>query len=60
MGLLLAAVHAVLSVVWFGLLIGLAGSLGRWLRRPASVRWIDGVTGTALVGFGVRLALPGR
>jgi threonine/homoserine/homoserine lactone efflux protein len=58
-GLLLAAVHAALSVVWFGLLIGLAGTLGRWLRRPGAARSIDGVSGAAIVGFGVRLALPG-
>jgi threonine/homoserine/homoserine lactone efflux protein len=59
-GLLLATVHAALSIVWFGLLIGLAGTLGRWLRRPGAMRSIDGVSGAALVGFGVRLALPGR
>jgi threonine/homoserine/homoserine lactone efflux protein len=56
-GLLLAGVHAVLSVVWFGLLIALASLLGRWLRRPGTVRVIDGVTGATLVGFGVRLGV---
>ena len=55
-GLLLAAVHGALSAVWFLLLIALATALSRWLRRPTTVRVIDGVTGTALVGFGVRLA----
>lgn len=59
-GLLLAGVHAVLSVAWFALLIGLASVLGRWLRRPGTVRAIDGVTGTALIGFGVRLAASAR
>ncbi|MGY1723691.1 LysE family translocator [Blastococcus sp. SYSU DS0533] len=59
-GLLLAGVHAVLSVAWFALLIGLASALGRWLRRPRTVRAIDAVTGTVLVGFGVRLAASGR
>jgi threonine/homoserine/homoserine lactone efflux protein len=59
-GLLLAGVHAVLTVVWFALLIGLASVLSRWLHRPGTVRVIDGVTGTALVGFGVRLAASGR
>jgi threonine/homoserine/homoserine lactone efflux protein len=59
-GLLLAAVHAVLSMLWFALLIGLAAVLSRWLRRPSTVRVIDGITGTALVGFGVRLAVGGR
>jgi threonine/homoserine/homoserine lactone efflux protein len=59
-GLLLAAVHAVLSVCWFALLIALAAVLAPWLRRPRTVRGIDGVTGAALVGFGVRLAFGGR
>jgi threonine/homoserine/homoserine lactone efflux protein len=59
-GLLLAAVHGALSVVWFALLITLAGALGRRLRRPSTVRAIDGVTGVTLLGFGVRLALAGR
>lgn len=59
-GLLLAAVHGLLSVLWFALLIGLAGVLARWLRRPRTVRAIDGVTGAALFGFGVRLAVGGR
>jgi threonine/homoserine/homoserine lactone efflux protein len=59
-GLLLAAVHAALTVVWFTLLIGLASALGRWLRRPGTVRVIDGVTGTALLGFGARLAFVAR
>jgi threonine/homoserine/homoserine lactone efflux protein len=55
-GLLLAAVHAVLSLTWFALLIGLAGALGRRLRNPRTVRAVDGTTGVALVGFGLGLA----
>jgi threonine/homoserine/homoserine lactone efflux protein len=56
-GLLLAGVHGLISVVWFALLIVLASALGQRLRRPGTVRAIDGVTGTTLVGFGVRLAV---
>jgi threonine/homoserine/homoserine lactone efflux protein len=59
-GLLLAGVHAVLSIGWFALLIVLAVALSRWLRRPATVRAIDGVTGATLFGFGIRLAFAGR
>ncbi len=55
-GLLLAAVHGVLSLAWFGLLVLVAGAAGRWLRRPGAVRAVDGVTGAVLVAFGVRLA----
>jgi threonine/homoserine/homoserine lactone efflux protein len=56
-GLLLAGVHGLITVVWFAVLIVLASGLGRWLRRPATERAIDGVTGTALLGFGLKLAL---
>ena len=59
-GLLLAGVHGSLSLLWFALLIVLADALGRWLRRPRTTRAIDGVTGAALVGFGIRLATAGR
>jgi threonine/homoserine/homoserine lactone efflux protein len=59
-GLLLAGVHAALSLVWFAGLIVLASALGRWLQRPSTVRAIDGVTGVTLMGFGVRLAFSGR
>src|SRR4051812_1025912 len=56
-GLLLASVHALLTVAWFALLISLAAALSHWLRRPSTTRVIDGVTGTALLGFGVKLAV---
>ena len=56
-GLLLAGVHALISVVWFAALITLAFALDRRLRRPGTVRAIDGITGTTLIGFGVRLAV---
>ena len=59
-GLLLAGVHAVLSLAWFGVLVVLAGVLSRWLRRAGTRRAIDGVTGVILVGFGLRLAVAGR
>ena len=59
-GLLLAAVHAALSLIWFALLIILAGVLGRRLRSPRTVRAIDGVTGAVLAGFGVGLATASR
>ncbi len=40
-GLLLAAVHAALSLIWFALLIAVAGVLGRRLRSPRTVRAVD-------------------
>ncbi|MGY1633049.1 LysE family translocator [Geodermatophilus sp. SYSU D01186] len=60
MGLLLAAVHAALSLVWFTLLITGARAMRRWLQRPRVSRSVEGATGIALIGFGLRLALPSR
>jgi threonine/homoserine/homoserine lactone efflux protein len=53
-------VHAALTVEWFALLIGAASLLSRGLRRPGTVRALDGVTGATLVGFGMRPALSAR
>lgn len=59
MGVLLALVHAALSLVWFTVLVLGAVAARRWLQRPAVSRTVEGVTGVALLGYGLRLALPG-
>jgi threonine/homoserine/homoserine lactone efflux protein len=57
MGVLLAGVHCLLAMVWFTLLIFGTGYAGRLLKGARSIRIIDGITGTVLVGFGLKLAL---
>lgn len=57
MGVLLAGVHCLLSMAWFTLLIFGTGYAARWLKGARSIRIIDSITGTVLVGFGVKLAL---
>jgi threonine/homoserine/homoserine lactone efflux protein len=57
--LLLAAVHAALGLLWFAALVLATRPLGRFLRRPGPTRLLNRVTGTALVGFGVALAVEG-
>jgi threonine/homoserine/homoserine lactone efflux protein len=59
-GLLLAGVHGLISVVWFAVLIALAGVLAHRLCSPGTVRAIDGVTGTTLVGFSMKPAFSFR
>lgn len=56
MGLLLALVHVVESLVFFALIIAGAHSVRGLLQRPVAQRAIDAVTGTVLVLFGARLA----
>lgn len=54
--LLLAAVHAGLGLLWFGLLIGATRPLAGLLRKPGLVRGLDRATGLVLIFFGLRLA----
>lgn len=56
-GLALAGTHVLLGALWLGALVLLARSVRGWLQRPLVARWVDGVAGTAIAGFGVRLAV---
>lgn len=60
MGALLALVHNVEGLLWFALLILVVDRAREFLRRPAVQRWIDGVAGTVVVGFGLVLGLETR
>jgi threonine/homoserine/homoserine lactone efflux protein len=57
MGVLLTCVHVVEGLLWSSLLVAFAGVLRGWLRKPVARRVLDRVTGTVVVGFGLRLAL---
>ncbi|KUJ70487.1 lysine transporter LysE [Streptomyces albus subsp. albus] len=56
-GLLLTSVHVLLGLVWSTVLIAFARALRGWLRRPAARLLLDRITGTVIVGFGIRLAV---
>jgi threonine/homoserine/homoserine lactone efflux protein len=57
MGLLLAAVHVVESLIWFSAIILATSVARRWLQSPRVSAWIDRITGGVVVGFGAVLAL---
>jgi RhtB (resistance to homoserine/threonine) family protein len=58
--MLLAAIHVTLGLLWLSLVsFGLA-ALGRALAAGRLRRWLEALTGLALVGLGVRLALERR
>ena len=56
MGLVLAGVHDTEGMVWFSALIFSAHAAGRWLRGGAAARVLDRITGSVLIGFGIKLA----
>ena len=60
MGVLLAAVHNVLGMAWFTVIILATGFAARWLARDSVAKITDRITGTVLVGFGAKLALDSR
>lgn len=55
--LLLSVVFALLYLAWFSLYVLTVDWFGAVLRRPQVRARIEQVTGTILIGFGVRLAL---
>lgn len=58
--LLLAAIHATMSLAWLSGYAAVVTRAGATLRRPAVSRTLERVTGVVLVGLGVRLALQER
>ena len=60
MGVVLALVHDVEGLVWFTGIILAAQRVRHALARRVVQRSVDGATGLALVGFGVKLGLAAR
>jgi RhtB (resistance to homoserine/threonine) family protein len=55
--LLLAGIHYVEGIVWLVVLSFLLDHTRRFLLKSAVRRWLEGLCGAVLVGFGARLAL---
>ncbi|MDY0815937.1 LysE family translocator [Kitasatospora purpeofusca] len=56
-GVALTCVHVLEGLLWSTVLVAFAQALRTRLRRPAARRAMDRVTGLAVVGFGVKLAV---
>jgi threonine/homoserine/homoserine lactone efflux protein len=59
-GLLLAFVHDLESMVWFAAIILGTHSVRTLIRRRKARRAIDGATGTSLIAFGLKLGILSR
>jgi threonine/homoserine/homoserine lactone efflux protein len=55
--LLFGGVFLVLSIAYYVVLLALASKVTGWMAAPRVRRRMDALTGTVLVGFGVRLAV---
>lgn len=56
-GLVLAAAHVLVSLLWFAVMIVFAARLAPMLARPAVSRGLDRLCGVVFIGFGAKLAL---
>ena len=54
--LLLGITYTVLTLVWFVLYITLLSQVRAFMNKPTTQKWMEGITGTVLVGFGIQLA----
>lgn len=58
--LLLAGIHYCEAVLWLVALSSLFDRMQRFVLESAVRRWLDGVCGTVLIGFGARMAFERR
>jgi RhtB (resistance to homoserine/threonine) family protein len=58
--MLLAGIHSVEGILWLGTLSITLDHTRRFILKSAVRRWLDGVCGAMLIGFGARLALERR
>jgi threonine/homoserine/homoserine lactone efflux protein len=57
---LLATIHNVLGLVWFGALVAATRPLLGALRKPGVMQWLDRLTGGLFIAFAAKLALDAR
>ncbi len=55
--LIMGITYSVLTAVWFLFYIYLLNQISAFMKRPRTQTFIEGITGTILIGFGVKLAL---
>lgn len=55
--LFLAGIHFVIAMVWQCLLALMVKQFKAWLQRPRISRLFDGVTGSVMIGLGLRVAV---
>lgn len=55
--LIMGITYMVLTAIWFVFYIYLLDQIRTFMKRPRTQNVIEGITGTVLIGFGIKLAL---
>ncbi|HFU7054100.1 TPA: LysE family translocator [Bacillus cereus] len=54
--LVMGLTYLVLTVIWFAFYIFLIDKISAFMKKPKTQRYIQGLTGIVLIGFGIKLA----
>ncbi|MEH6907561.1 LysE family translocator [Neobacillus drentensis] len=55
--LIMGITYILLTAVWFLLYVSFINRISAFMKRPKTKKIIEGITGTILIGFGIKLAL---
>ncbi|MEH7234658.1 LysE family translocator [Bacillus sp. JJ1562] len=55
--LIMGLTYTVLTAIWFLLYVYLLNQISTFMKKPNAQKMIEGITGTILIGFGIKLAL---
>ncbi len=55
--LIMGVTYLLLTAIWFLTYVTLLSNISQWLQRPTVQNAISGISGIALLGFGIKLAL---
>jgi len=55
--LVMGLTYLVLTIIWFAFYIFLIDKISAFMKKPKTQRYIQGLTGIVLIGFGIKLAL---
>ncbi|EOP25437.1 MULTISPECIES: LysE family translocator [Bacillus] len=55
--LVMGLTYLVLTIIWFTFYIFLIDKISAFMKKPKTQRYIQGLTGIVLIGFGIKLAL---
>ncbi|MBX0352003.1 LysE family translocator [Bacillus toyonensis] len=54
--LVMGLTYLVLTIIWFAFYIFLIDKISAFMKKPKTQRYIQGLTGIVLIGFGIKLA----
>lgn len=55
--LMMGITYIVMTAIWFLFYISLINHISAFMKRPKSKKFVEGITGAVLIGFGIGLAL---